>query len=429
MKVNSLRYLWRKAEPWVVVLFLLLLPTNIAFPFTLTKVINAAKYLIVILLFLGCWKRFIYIVTRDVALLLLLVVAIASIFWSVAPGATSDNIRGLVSTIMFAAYLATRYTPQEQTELFARYFIIFGFLNYIAILLFPSYGIDYSGNWIGLTTFKATLASMMSLAGILALINAIYGKKFRFLSLLGFGLATIAILFSKSSTSLICFITAILVLPLQSIIKYDYKSRVFIFTSALLICMMTAGIVSINLENTLNILDKDPSFTGRVPLWGAIIEQVSERPLLGYGYGGAMWKSDYGKKAVSRNPEGWPRPDDPGLHTFHSHNGYLEIFTELGWIGLSFLIVHILVVLSRVIFLLVTTKRKENLWWLQLLIFIIVFNITEGSTIFRPNQMLCIVYVTIAISSAIQKERLRRHSYLIEEGRSMKGEHPVLRET
>jgi O-antigen ligase len=65
------------------------------------------------------------------------------------------------------------------------------------------------------------------------------------------------------------------------------------------------------------------TLTGRIPIWGAVLGAVSERPLLGYGYGG-FW--------TPRRVEQFSSMFD---WTFmHSHSAYLETLLNVGIAGL-----------------------------------------------------------------------------------------------
>jgi len=66
------------------------------------------------------------------------------------------------------------------------------------------------------------------------------------------------------------------------------------------------------------------SLTGRIPIWGAVLGAVAERPMLGYGYGG-FW--------TPRRVEQFSSLFD---WTFmHAHSAYLETLLNVGILGLT----------------------------------------------------------------------------------------------
>ncbi|MBF2067350.1 MAG: O-antigen ligase family protein [Calothrix sp. C42_A2020_038] len=417
MKAQLIGQLWRKLEPGIVILLLLIFPADVDLAPPIRSAVNVFAYIIIYPLILGCWKRFIYVCTKDWTLLLLLIIALASTSWSVAPEVSNLKLRALIRTMMIGAYLVARYTPVELTQLLSKVFILSGFLSYAAILLIPSYGLKASNvegdlGWAGIYVFKNGLGSIMTLAATLALLNFLSGNKKRFLSLIGFALAVILIIFSKSSTSVVSLVSAIALVPLFKIVRQHYKQRVVLGIAALIVAI-GIGILSVSNLNVIfsDILGKESNLTGRQPLWEAIISVAEERPWLGYGFGGAFWNSAFGVEAARRNPLGWP-PVDADLTNFHSHNGYIELFTQLGWLGCSIFIINSIFILYRVISLIMTTKKMENFWMLQILTIIFIFNYSEVPTLLAANQLTWVLYVSISLSSAVQKTRIKRERYL-----------------
>lgn len=88
------------------------------------------------------WRQFINVLTRDKLLLLLVVVALCSLFWSVSPEVTLRRSVALVGTTAIGAYLATRYTVGGQLRLLAWALGIAALLSLVFGLLLPSYEIS-----------------------------------------------------------------------------------------------------------------------------------------------------------------------------------------------------------------------------------------------------------------------------------------------
>lgn len=80
------------------------------------------------------------------------------------------------------------------------------------------------------------------------------------------------------------------------------------------------------------------TLTGRVPLWQALLEQVQERPLIGYGYNGYM----EGDRALRI-------ANEVGAWSFGgAHNAYLSVVLNLGLVGLALFVTVIVFHLARV---------------------------------------------------------------------------------
>jgi len=132
----------------------------------------------------------------------------------------------------------------------------------------------------------------------------------------------------------------------------------------------------------LGALGKDVTLTGRVPLWLALIPFLQERPWTGYGLGG-FWLGWEGPSAYVWSQVGW----DPS----HGHNGYLDLWLDLGLIGLSLGLWLLLSLLSWGI----RRYLREgfsgtNLFWVGLGVFLAVYNFAE-SNFLRANNLYWIL--------------------------------------
>jgi O-antigen ligase len=82
-----------------------------------------------------------------------------------------------------------------------------------------------------------------------------------------------------------------------------------------------------------NLMGKDSSLTGRSWIWPYVIDQISEKPLLGWGYC-AFWSA--------ANPIAWQisqavAGDNWWVMTItNAHNGMLEMLLEIGFLGTLF---------------------------------------------------------------------------------------------
>ncbi|MDP3857933.1 MAG: O-antigen ligase family protein, partial [Stagnimonas sp.] len=86
------------------------------------------------------------------------------------------------------------------------------------------------------------------------------------------------------------------------------------------------------------LLGRDLTFTGRVPLWGAVLDEIPQRPLLGAGFQ-AFWGPPGSLSDAARAKAGWI--------SVNGHNGYLDTANELGLIGLALVLAAIAFDLRR----------------------------------------------------------------------------------
>ena len=74
----------------------------------------------------------------------------------------------------------------------------------------------------------------------------------------------------------------------------------------------------------IEMLGKDPTLTGRTEIWAAVIPDIWQRPLVGWGYA-AFWTTDNSAAWEISNALHWWVPQ--------AHNGVLEILLSAGLVG------------------------------------------------------------------------------------------------
>ncbi|HEY9609126.1 O-antigen ligase family protein [Allocoleopsis sp.] len=375
--------------------------------------INAASYGILAILITWRWKRFIYVATRDIPLLLLLVTAVASIFWSAAPAFTINEMKTLLRAMFLGVYLATRYRIEDLVRIFLWVFGIAVILSLLTALALPAYGTHgggWSSPWKGIFGYKNALACVATIAAMLFLLTAITRRRQRWVALGGFGIAAALVLFSQSKSGLSVFLILLFLWPLYKLVKQHYKLRVVL----LLIAILLGGIVAILLLSNLETivvdgLGKDLEFNGRIPIWNIIIEKGLERPWLGYGYVG-FWTSDAGLFIVYHS---WASEGHGDVTArFNSHNAFIDLFVQLGWVGLSLYLLNLMILFFKVISLLFITKKIEFFWIIQFILSMILYSLSDSvmGTILTPSSFWTI-YVSIALSVALEQKRILKKNF------------------
>jgi len=139
----------------------------------------------------------------------------------------------------------------------------------------------------------------------------------------------------KSSTSIICLF---LVVSLYLVLG-RYRERPWMVTRSLIGAVICIGILSVILQFFGTSLQgvvaatqgKDATLTDRTYLWQDVIRIGMRHPFLGSGYGGFWVESIYSELS--------PQADN---HPEEAHNGYLETFANLGFVGVGLLIMLLL---------------------------------------------------------------------------------------
>jgi O-antigen ligase len=399
-----------RLEP-IIVVSLLLYFTGANLPHSIKGLVNTGSYGLIGLLFLGMgrWQRCAYVATRDIWLILALGVTVASFFWSFAPAYTSDEVKALIRATLFGVYLAARYSPKEQMRLFAWTVGIGAVLSTIAAIAIPSYGIStgvHQGLWKGIYAHKQYLGRIMTVGFTPLLFASFDNWKYKNLAFLGAILAVLLVLLSQSKTSLILLILSIFLIPLYRFARQQYKLRVILLILALLITGSIAILVVSNIETiVVDILGKNLELSARTPIWELAIEKGRERLWFGYGYAG-FWTSDAASIVFSQTWAGSVTND--GETRFHAHNGFIDVFLQIGLVGLAFCILSFFGTALRAIKLVTSIRGIENFWMLHFLIITLLFNVTETRTFLSIGTFWSLT-VSMSLSTVIYCDRLRRH--------------------
>ncbi|MTJ14891.1 O-antigen ligase family protein [Anabaena sp. UHCC 0187] len=405
MTNKFLQSLFRGLETSSVVLLLLYADT-LNIPSAVEKALNALSYLIVLILVISQGKRIIYVLTRDVSLLLLVMLALLSNLWSQVIDITSLHSRSLLRTTLFAVYLASRYTPVEMIRLLSSSMGISIIASLSLGITMPSIATEVlrgDVTWRGIYAFKQYLGRVMAISSVVFLIKSLDKKYNQWLAWLGLGSSLLLILLSQSKTSLILFTTALLILPVYKIFTQSAKLRTILLIFFAILCISMVTIILPNLEFILvDLLGKDMEFNGRTPVWTLSLEKGLERPLFGYGYAG-FWQSDDALYVLNNT---WGGLIFAKTGDFHAHNGLLDLFMQLGFVGLGLFMISLISLCYRVIKIIIITKTLESFWMLQIILIKIIFNQVEVITILSPSNIFWILYVYIAFSSSIWYRRL-----------------------
>lgn len=396
----------RNLEILVTVIWLLYF-LDIKIPPSLSLLFNALSYPIIAVLVALNWKRIAYIATRNLPLLIFLGTAIFSFLWSTNLSKTFDGSRGLLRTFLFGAYFVTSYNLQEQMRILVKVFGLVAILSTLLCLVFLQYGFATDG-WSGIFSYKNYLGRAMVLGAILFLITALNNLKGSWLTWILFGLAISLTLLSDSSTSLLLLLIMLPQMLFYWIIQQKYKLR-SIFLS--FVCILIFGVIVFIVANQetilVDILGEGLTFNGRTPIWTLVIEKVfHEKPILGYGYQ-AFWSSDAGSYVIMHT---WASNGAPPIPTtFNAHNAYLEIFANLGFLGLFLYGLVLLDIFPKIIILLFSTKKIEFFWLLQFLIFICFASLADVGIGLGNTSTYGMLSISAFLSISLEYERFFKH--------------------
>lgn len=420
------------SETVFVVLSLLLYSGAIGFfiadenPLAPIKIVLAyTGHVIAILLIALRWRKVVALAIREQLLWVVVGLVIASLLWSDVPMFTLEKMLPLVRVTVFGVYFASCYTMKEQMQLLAWAFGIAVVGSFLVCIAVPRYGVVgaglivgqeelmHAGAWRGLYVHKTILGTMMSLSALIFLCCACSKDKYRWLMWAGFGFSVFMLLRSTTKAALgILLIILVIFVPFYRSLRWNYNS-LFRWLSILLIIGACIALWNwANYENTIFArFGKDITITGRTELWPPLLDKIWDRPWLGYGYE-TFWEGGWeGKPAYI-----W-RELKAGFEPPHAHNGPLEVWLDIGLIGLGALMLSILTGFSRSIIWLRLNRTPEGLVPITYLTVLILINLTESS-LMRP-EILWLLYVSVTLSLH-RKEWQENHLYFLSDLEDMK---------
>ena len=260
-----------------------------------------------------------------------------SFLWSQFPMVTVKWAPIAALNIVFAFYLRVRFSPEQQMRLFLTLGSVCLVLSLVLAVFFPRYGIDplfAKTTWRGLYSQKnvcSTNTMFLLPAAFCVRVTKLPAKIFRVAYVC---LSVLLVIMTRSATgkiALLSLFSYFIVMKLISGLRPTEKYLVLGIGAATAVATVIIAIMSLK-ELTL-LLGKDMTLTGRTNTWQTIMLSIMKRPILGYGYGG-FWRGYQGASANFILVNGGPMTS--------AHNGLLEIWLDLGIVGLG-LIVYSLV--------------------------------------------------------------------------------------
>ena len=318
--------------------------------------IFAALLVLCIVVLLMRAPRVISVLRNNIPILLFFAYGALSISWSEFPDITFKRwIKALGDLVMVLVILTENDPSAAIKRLFTRTAFVFVPLSLLFIRYFGELGRQYS-RWEGTVSYNG-IATDKNMLGMACLVFGIalfwrlqqefstpaarYGSRWSSLdrgrkilpqsnrSLLAHGvvLAMLVLLLvvSNSMTSLGCFILASGLMVIVSFPSIGRRTG-FIHlvvggTIAVVFLVLFVDIGGLLLQS----LGRNATLTGRTELWPALLE-LAGNPFVGTGFE-SFWLGERLEKIWSLY---W-------WHPTQAHNGYLEIYLTLGWIGIGLL--------------------------------------------------------------------------------------------
>jgi O-antigen ligase len=357
--------------------------------------------MIALIVLLPRYQDVIALLIRNKALVCFVGLIMISALWSDLPTVTLRRSAALFGTTIFAMYLAVRINPREFITLLA---ISLGFVaveSLMLVFLVPEYAIHSRSNigaWSGALGQKNIFGRTMVLSMLVMWAVLPQARAYKPIVWSLILLSLFLVVMSQSRTSWIVGVGLLLSLPF---LRYLRGARVVMTMRLVVVAIVGLGGVGYLVlqfaDDGLALLGRDATFSGRTDIWNAAINVGLENPWLGSGY-----RTFYTSGLTNR------------LQIGNGHNSFLDLWLELGTVGLVLFIASLVVAISRTLNRLTQSDDRRGLWYVMFMIFMMVFGM--AAQVFPDHGTIpWVMYVTIILyltpmGSVIQPERaVRRH--------------------
>lgn len=333
-------------------------------------------------------------IRKEKFLTIFILYAVISAIWADYPAISfrrSFQLYTVFQVVLTSLILIDFY---KQLKMIKVIITLYTIVSAVSIMVVPEAIDPAFGSPRGLTGQKNAFAQIFVLIFLLYLILNQFSKDNlnKIITLGGIIISAFFVVISLSTTGLM---SVLYILALMGIFKVDtiFKDlRIGRAFSLFLLTILISFAVLFSLNSDFleivvsQYFGKDLTFTGRTEKWEMMMYQISRHFWFGCGYD-SFW-------------------DVPGnLIAFYeigntAHNGFIEIFNELGFVGFLIMISAFIAHFYRAI-------KADRIFNITALIAILLLNLTE-SALFRGRGALSFVLIWILLFNSLEYFRHKR---------------------
>jgi O-antigen ligase len=343
------------------------------------------------------WHR---LLVKNGWIVLYLLYCLASVMWTDEPAILLKRwVKDLGFPIM-ALIILTEQKPYEAVGVVLRRmaFVMLP-LSVVFIKYYPDLGrwyrlSDGAESFTGVGRQKNDLGLICLVIGIYMAWDVLLKPKFlrqnKIIFVMLAGMLAWLLYMSNSQTSLVCLVVAITVLLLgrwRPLATRPDAMLAVLFCSVVAIWLLDQAV---NLQDlVLSLLGREPDLTERTDIWRVLLGFNTD-PIIGVGFW-SFWTG-------TRQEEAWRLI---GARFNQAHNGYLEQYLNLGYVGVAFIVIIMLSGLLKIRRHL-SLDHAAGMLRLSFLIVAILYNYTEASFHGLNNMW------TLLLLACIEGPRRRR---------------------
>lgn len=381
--------------------FVSLTPSWIAWLALALLTVISAGYL----LFQTDWKRVFKQIPIELILLLALMIGGAA--WSAYPSTTAISFAIQVGVTTLALFFVASFSWRQIIEIFSTALRVIIFSS-ILIDLAASVAKEYIGNFLPASMPElhqalnshshlfdggravgilgnANYTAAWAVIGVITFaIEIVIQRPRRMLSLISLS-ASLAIFAGTKSAGMIFATVAVVLAAIVSLLAEgkDRQTRHIYYRAAWTVAGIAGFLVLVFRGSVFEFLGKSPDMTHRSYIWRKVFTFISQRPLEGWGFSG-VWDPNtkpFGNLIVIN-----------GTRYFQAHNTYLDLWLQLGLVGLGLFLILIVRTFIKTWRLGVHHSNALYLWPLLLLITQLVRGITESRLLIQSAMFMLILF-------------------------------------
>ncbi len=325
------------------------------------------------------------IIKENIWVILLIGFMLLSIFWSDIPYISFKRWIREITAVLMALLVATEREPaQAMQSIFRRTVYVLIPFSVLLIKYFPELGLFYVHHegitmWTGVTTHKNGLGRLCLITMFFLIWTFVRRWQGRSIAVNRYQtIAEVFILFliiwlfkgpenSYSATSIGSLAVGIAMYICLLLMKKYHINIGSKTLMAMVACVIGYGIVTVlvggsTFSTFTSSLGRNETLTGRKDIWETLLPIAMESPIFGKGFGG-FWTPEISLKYFEIS---------------ECHNGYLEVFLELGIVGIFLVSIFLLSCCNKAI----KALHHDFDWgclWFCFLLMVALYNATESS--------------------------------------------------
>ncbi len=348
------------------------------------------------------WRRVLNQVPIELTLIIALM--IGSSFWSSYPSQTITSFLLEISLVVVAIFFVALFSWRQILNIFANTIraIIFGALSVELIStlfkLLPAAGPENNmlhflqslgqisdGRQIDDMLLRNNFMAAWALFGVITfLIEFFISSRHKALTFISLGLSILTITLSKSAGIIFASVAVILAAIVLLVAEgKDRDTRHRYYRIAWVAAGSAGFLVLIFRRAVFEFLGKSPDMTHRSDIWRKVFALISDRPLEGWGFSG-IWvpgvKPYSGLVVIN------------GIEYFQAHNSYLDIWLQLGLVGLVLFLILFTRTFVKAWRLGVHHSNALYLWPILILVAQLVRGITESRLLIQSAMLMLLIF-------------------------------------